>query len=200
VEDSDTTTTTTTSTTPGRDLPAVVDYLIPQGYGTQDFLIHVDLQLLRGSEEGESIYSQVVEAAEGGAEEGIALSDGFQFRPTDWMSGVVRDAAGNLLPSIALDFGLLSIDPDEAARLIEEVRERLPAGADVDLSDLGELRYRPLLVEFSTADLDQTPVNVMLGDVSDVDLSFVEGFEAGDRLRSIYFWGQTLATLQPRRT
>ncbi len=180
--------------TPERALPEIVDNLLPKGFGTQDFLIHLDLQVLNEVEEAESIYQQVLDKAKEGAAEATPLFDGILFRPTDSIRGIVRDDTGDIIPSISVNFGLLSIQPGQVARLVEAARGQLPLGLEVDVNNLGE---RALLVEFSTADLNQAPTNVRRGDVSEADLTFVTGLEAGDSLRSIYIWGQSLPPADP---
>ena len=77
--------------TPERALPEIVDNLLPKGFGTQDFLLHLDLQVLNEVEEGESIYQQVLDKAKEGAGEATPLFDGILFRPTDSIRGIVRD-------------------------------------------------------------------------------------------------------------
>ena len=177
-----------------RGLPKAVDKVLPKGYGTQDFLIHLDLQVLDKDKKGRSIYRQVLKRAEDGAGQAKALSDLLQFRPTNSIKGKVREDSGELLPSISVDFGLLSIVPGQAARLLDQVREKLPPGAKLETHDLEQAS---LLVEFSTADLNKAPMNVQPGDVSQVDLTFVDEIKVGDRLRSIYVWGQTLPPPNP---
>jgi hypothetical protein len=156
------------------------------GRGVQDFIVHLDLA--RVTDTGPvSFYEDVLNVAGEGAGEAMDLPGGFTWSPVDSLDGEVLDADGELLPTISLDFGLLHATP----ALLESVRD----GASdevLELLDAARTLDVGLFVELTTPDFEQRRVNVQAGDVSRVDLTFVDAIAPGDTLQSVYLFGQSL--------
>jgi hypothetical protein len=186
-ESVETATTTTATNAPPDEDPLPLQTV-------QDFVIHFDLSKVT---EGEprSFYDAVLDRAAQGAGEPVALHGDATFTPVDSLDGQVVDVEGAVLPSISLDFGLLSLGEAWLDWTKASLAAELTSAGEVDLAEVFEsssVDEPPLLVEIATADLSQRRTHIGPGDRSAVDLSFVDGLVAGDELRSLHLFGVTL--------
>lgn len=185
-------TTGQTGETDGSDPSTLVDTALGGVRGVQDFIIHLDLAVLVG-DEPESFYEDLLDVVEEDASESIDLTGGFTWSPVNSLEGRVVDRDGEVLPSLDLSFGLLGM----TGEMIGEMKSQLPADVVGELPEglLDELddetSRAEALVELTTPDFEQARVNVMPGDMSDVDLTFIDQISPGDTLQSLYLFGQT---------
>ncbi|GJM37726.1 MAG: hypothetical protein DHS20C19_10930 [Acidimicrobiales bacterium] len=160
----------------------------------QDFLIYLDMSV-QADDGSVSYYDEVLDRAAEGSGEAVELAGGFSLAAVDTLVGDVRTASGEQVPSVALDFGLLTASVETQAAGLDVLAE-IVGVAEPDELPFG-LGGSPAarsgaLVEIFTADIDERRTHVGPGDVGAKDLTFVSGIAPGDDLSSVYIFGQTL--------
>ncbi len=178
----------------GNDPATMVATALGGPQAVQDFLIHLDMQV--ETDAGYvSYYDDVLDHAAAGAGEPLALNDGLSFSAVTSLEGHMTDPDGELLPTVSLDFGLLSGTPEGAEASRADLAAEFAAAGDTVASDLiasAEVEGSRVLVELVTADYASQRTHAALGDRGAVDLTFVESIGPGDAVKSIYVFGQTL--------
>lgn len=177
-----------TTSVPSGQEASIVDALA-NGQAVQDFVIHLDFAVHR-ADGMESFYDAVLARAAEGAGTPRPLDGGHFLQEVSSLAGRIVDPTGVHVPSLSVDFALLG-----GERQALETGYALAAddvGVDVDPSAVADFGDPRLLVEVMTADIHASATHVAPGDRSAVDLTFVSSITPGDRVRSMYVFGQTL--------
>lgn len=160
----------------------------------QDFLIHLDLQV-ETADGFVSYYGEVLDGAAAGAGEPLTLTDGLTFTPVESLDGRMVDREGESLPSLEVDFGLLGLAPQEYETTRSRLADALRGAGYTDAGDQIAATDRAdslMLVELVTADYTRTRSHTSPGDRAAVDLTFVKAIAPGDKVTSVYLFGQSL--------
>ncbi len=175
------------------DAKAMMDAAMGGTPAVQDFLLYLDMSVQ--TDDGPvSYYDEVLERATQGAAEPVELAGGFTLTAVDSLEGDVGDSSGEAIPSLSLDFGVLTAGPEARSAGAEALAAVLAASnpdAEPFRFDESESDGRGLLVEIFTADFAESRTHVGPGDVGAVDLTFVSKIAPGDDLTSAYVLGQT---------
>lgn len=198
------TTTTLVSNSPEADPPvtvvrnspeakAMIDAAMGGTQAVQDFVIHIDLAEQTG-ETSESFYQDVVALAIAEVGESFELAGGFTFVPVESIEAEVIDSNGTVLPTLAVDFGLLTFTEDAFGVSRSSLLEAFPSDQTELLGFIDTLQSEGsgLLVEVITADFSQARTHVGPGDRTAIDLTSISSVAPGDAVTSLHVFGQTL--------
>lgn len=138
-----------------------------KGTGTQDIWIFDSFR--RSDDAGNlvDITDLIIAEAKSSMGPPVTLIPGMDFRESSQLEGRIVDEDGKLLSSITLEFGVL---------------------------DYGD---RDLLVAISSANLEEEFINVDQNDFVEIDLSFIDELEVGDRTEMDYIFAQTILPEDP---
>ena len=166
---------------------------LPSSQTVQDFVIHLDLSV-QSTAGTVSFYEDVLAHAFSDAGTGVDLDGGFVLKPVNSLEGKAIDAAGATLPSIRVDYGLISLTPESLASdmsaMAQAIEQTVNPEAHAGLTEPGS-GQASLLVEIITADLSMARTHIGPGDKTAVDLSALTSVVPGDRVTAAYFFGQT---------
>ena len=161
----------------------------------QDFAIHLGMWVLVDDDSLVDFYGPLLGAVSADASVETALNGGMVFAPIEDLDGRVVDADRIEMGSVSVDFGVLRPNSAEDSAIDEELTRAADASGDDEL--IAAVRSEgepsvPLLVEIVTASYDEARIHVGPGDRSEIDVTFLDEVEPGDRAIMTYLFGQTL--------
>ena len=117
-------------------------------------------------------YPDLLDRAAQGQHDAIELVNGFELVGTTSVRAQAVDAEGSVLPSISLDYALLTGPP--------------PLMPNTGPTDSRE--PSPVLIQIATADLEQSFTHVGLGDRAAIDISGLPGIESVTDMNDLYLF------------
>ncbi len=139
----------------------------PGTIGTQDIWIYDSFRVLDEAGTPTDVTDEILTEAESSLGPPVSLNGGFTFQEALTIKGRVVDENDELLPSITMNFGVLSNASSKA------------------------------IIGISSPDLDQEVVNLDEDDFVDIDVSFLANVDVGDTVEMDYGFAQTLAPDDP---